>query len=307
MLTSANLADGWGYGVADERPMQQEIVTRREAGHPPQVTSQVTVETFNQTWAAKDPAEFLGRYLGDFAVNFTIRLPADVRFRGERLREAIYTETEQRLFAGEVGPVVHSVIDYSDSKVPREPPRRYIRVQLNTARDSQVTTLFRCFVSGAHLYVAADSYRLGRINVTAVVIRATMSLLALLFTLTTTLLLGPLPWLGLLALLWFFWGDVLRASRQGGLSNGLRTVYPRPFAYSSFDIDDSFMFLKALLPMIIQVLKDVGPRHGMDLKSMEDLLEELGKKVATQTVNVTNNGSMAGVAIGGSGNSATSR
>ena len=40
---------------------------------------------------------------------------------------------------------------------------------------------------------------------------------------------------------------------------------------------------------------------------MEDLLEELGKKVATQTVNVTNNGSMAGVAIGGSGNSATSR
>ena len=283
------------------------MVTRANGGQPPQVTSQVIVESFNQTWAAKDPAEFLGRYLAEFAVNFTIRLPAEARSRGARLREAIYTETEQRLFAGEVGPVSHAVIDYSDSKVQSEPPRRYIRVQLNTARDSQVTTLFRCFVSGAHLYVAADSYRLGRINVPAVVIRGIVSVIAFFFAASTTLILGPLGWLGMFALVWFLWGDVLRAARHGGLSNGLRTVYPRPFAYSSFDIDDSFMFLKALLPMIIQVLKDVAPRHGLDLKSMEDLLEDLGNKVATQTVNVTNNGSMAGVAIGGSGNTATNR
>ena len=149
--------------------------------------------------------------------------------------------------------------------------------------------------------MAADSYRLGRINVFAVGVRAFLSLLALLVTVRTTFDFFLLGWLAFAGLMWVFWGDVARAASHAGISNALRARYPRPMVNSSFDLDDSLMFLK-LLPLVLQVLKDVGPRYGVDLSSTEELLRELGKKVTGQTTTVNNSGSMSGVAIGGARN-----
>jgi hypothetical protein len=264
--------------------------------------------TFNETMAPKDPADFLGNWLGAFAVNFVLPLPAEARRYSGELREAIYSETNQRLSSGEVGQVDHAIIDYSDSKLPAEPARRYLRIRLRTPRDNQVTSLFRCFVSGINLYVAVDSYRLGRVSVAAVLWRACLSVAALLAAIATTIPFGFVGWPLFGVLMWKFWGDALRAARHGGLSEGLRTKYPRSFVRSSFDLDDSYMFLKAVLPLIMQVLRDVAPRYGLDLPTWEETITESLKKVTTGTVynNTVIAGTVSGVNIGGSGNTAMS-
>ncbi len=274
-----------------------------------QPESQVPLRTFNETMAPKDPADFLGTWLAAFAVNFVLPIPEHALQYAGNLRDAIYEETFRRLSSGEIGRVDHEVVDYSDSKVPAEPARRYIRVRLRTPRDNQVTTLFRCFVSGVNLYVAIDSYRLGRVSVTAVAWRACVSFAAFIFAaVNTNRLSAVVLWPLFGALIWWFWGDVLRAARHGGLSEGLRSKYPKSFVRSSFDLDDSYMFLKAELPLIMQVLREVGPRYGLDLTTWEETIAESVKRITSQTVvnNVANYGQMSGVNIGGSGNTAAS-
>jgi hypothetical protein len=266
----------------------------------------ITREPFNGWASAKDPAEFLGPELYQFEINLMFDLPPGAQERAWELRDEVYGRVYSAIAAGVVGRTSASVVDYVDSKVPGEGPRRYIKAQMVTARDNQITTLFRCYPVGPRLYIAADSYRLGRVDVRAVVLRVAYSVLAFGLALASTPFLFFLGWPLFVFLLWFLWGRTIRASAGGDLAMGLRATFTRPLRNSSFDTDDTLIFLKSLGPTIFDALRSLGPRFGYDMSSTEELLHQMQDKLNMTTINVSNSGSMNGVAIGGSGNRASS-
>jgi len=258
---------------------------------------------FNGWLEAKDPVEFLGTPLAGFRQNFTIPLNAESVRDAASLREALYGDVQQKVRLGRLGSTEQAAIDYQDSTHPKD-SRRYVRLTCETLRSTRITTLFRCYIYGdANLYFALDSFVLPRLATSKVVLRAAVTLALLLIILRLP---GPLSVLGLLTLAlvgWAVWGRVARAVRSEGLAHGLRAVYPSSLAESSFDLDDTLMHLKSTLPAIMSSLAVVGPKYGLDTRSLEQMLEEMIQSVRKGTsITVNNSGSMSGLNIGGIGN-----
>lgn len=268
----------------------------------PVVTQQraETVERFNLTLATRDPTDLIGQPVDAFSLNFAQRLPDQAMRRAADLRAEIYGGVRHRVPGLVRGPLQALTVDYIDNHVPSEGARNYVRIRLETARGTRVTTLFRCFVSGGYLYVAADSYILGTVRVGAVILRALLTVAALVMVLATLIPFGLLtiPLFGLF--FWNSWGAVVRGASAGRAGDGLRARYPKPTRDSSFDLDDVLMYLKTTLPSFIAVIREAGPRYGLDLRSLEDVLSDLTKRfsVAAPTI-VNNSGTINGPILGG--------
>lgn len=271
------------------------------------VPTRFVAETFNAGFDAKDPAEFLGAHLDGFTSNFTMDLPAAAQEHVHELVPAIYDCVERKVRNGHLAATVPVIVNYRDAKVPREGARRFIRFERRTIRDTLITTLFRCTNYGpANLYIALDSYRLGKIAVRPVLMRFFLTLfvyITTLMTLALPLLLLPMVLVSV-AVTWWYWGPTVRAARSRGFVDGLRTTYPARLKASSFDYDDTMMHLRSLLPAVMDAIKEVGPNYGMELTDVEDILQKMSDKMRGQTINIDNRGTMSGVNVGGESNKA---
>jgi hypothetical protein len=200
--------------------------------------------------------------------------------------------------------VEERVVDWIDAKHEQEGARRYIEFRRSTLRGTRVATLFRCFTNGSNLYFAADSYVLGDVRWMAVVGRVLISLVILRYMFAFAFM----PVVGIFALLWLWW-EAGRASLRDGPMAGLRWAFPKPLTNSSFDIDDSLMFLKALLPMITQAVDEALRSVGLEEESVHNTLRAIEQKVGGQSITLQAGGdlSVGGPVISGSSNRITGR
>ncbi len=191
-------------------------------------------------------------------------------------------------------------LKYIDARLKNQDrDRLYIEIVFNTVRNTKITTLCRFFVHGNNLYIGIDSYILGRLKKRKLIIQF--------FILW---LLGPLlPYLfglfiipGLLASLYLYiiWVGFIRALLQGeSFMYALRVNFPKDISVNSFDLDDSSMYLKSLLPLVLEALKRTLKEHNMLEKEMNEYLEEISKKIIGQTINVnTGGGGIVGSILG---------
>ena len=262
---------------------------------------QATRRQFNEFFDIKDPTEFLGRRIDSFQINVNHRLPPLHADDQVELQRRVYARVEQLAAGRTIGDIDRRVVDYSDAKHPAEPARRYIEFRRSTVRETQVTTMFRCFVNGDNLYVAADSYVLGGLRWTHLLARLFMSLLVVWQMLDR----ASAGWMlvGLAVLLWLWW-DTGRAARRDGLATALRWRFPKPIVNSSFDLDDALMFLKALLPMVTQALRDTFASAGLEEDSLMTTLRAIEQKVSGQGISLHAGGdvSIVGSLVAGDGN-----
>lgn len=266
-------------------------------------------EAFNGTLMPRDPAELLGTRLDGFALNFVQPLPESLASCSEQLRADTYQQLHQNLTQAPGARLNSLNVDYSDEKVRHEEPRRYIRVQMRTLRDTQVTTLFRCYAAGPYLYMATDSYRLGRLGISSLVFRILITLVLFLWALPTALFTfgGSLVLFALF--LWWAWGTVLRGAMSGRIDDALRTAFPRAVKDSSFDVDDILIYLKTLLPSITAAFRESCAQHGVDMTTVDEAILDLNKKVlsAEPSMIIKNYGSIAGSIFGGARNTVQGR
>jgi hypothetical protein len=279
------------------------------AGLPPAATPASGLPTprhrpFNGFLRLKDPIDLAGVWLSAFSLNLLI--PLDPRTRPEQvtgfiasLYQDVYHAMRQRV----AGVVDLEIAAFDDVKVSREPPRNQIRATLRTARQSQVTTLFRCYATEHHLYVAADSYRLGPLNWVSLLFRLSIAG-ALLFVLLPFVVVGWVIWALVFVLLF---GRAIRGIRLYGWDVGLRGAFPRSAIDSSFDTDDCLMYLKALMPTVVRAIRSSAETYGIDVSALDGPLSALEVKYfVTNYTNsgngVMNLGGVIGEVVAGQGN-----
>ncbi|MDQ1294240.1 MAG: hypothetical protein QG608_2123 [Actinomycetota bacterium] len=261
-------------------------------------------EEFNGPLQPRDPADLLGIRLDGFALNYVQPLPSALVPRAEQLRSDIYLRLRQNLTQAPGARLNSLSVDYSDEKVRYEESRRYIRVQMRTVRDTQVTTLFRCYTAGPYLYVAADSYRLGGLRISALVLRLLVTLMLFVWALPAAIFTFGSSLVFFAVFFWWSWRTVVRGAMSGRTADALRSVFPKTAKESSFDLDDILIYLKTLMPSITASFRESCAHHGVDLTSIDEAIVELNKKISsTEPATVINNyGSIKGSIFGGSRN-----
>jgi hypothetical protein len=90
--------------------------------------------------------------------------------------------------------------------------------------------------------------------------------------------------------------------------SSLRHSFGKGLDNNSFDIDDSLIFLKSLMPFVIETVKEVFSNNGILIQSFEDILIGIQSNIASQSINLTAiDSTFVGVNIGGSNNRASGK
>lgn len=228
---------------------------------------------FNGFLRLKDPIDLAGSRLGSFSLNLLIPLTPTTRAQQVAgFTTDLYHDVYRALQRQVQGVVGLEIAAFDDVKIPNEPPRSQIRATLRTARESQVTTLFRCYSTPSHIYVAADSYALGPLNWVSLLLRASL-VAALLFVTTATMNIVSLAFCALVFVLLF--GRAIRGVRLYGWDVGLRGAFHRSVIDSSFDRDDCLMYLKSLMPTVVKSVRESARRHDIDVSILDESLAAL--------------------------------
>jgi hypothetical protein len=281
------------------------------------------LKPFNQGFLdIRDPADFQGVRQPDFSFAHAYGVEKD---RLPAIIDDLYTHVYEKLKAGAVGKITYRQTDYLDSRRRgQESPRRYIVVEQETNRGTKMSIFVRFLPLGDNLYVAVDSYILGKVNVFAIVLQAIITAIPLMiifaylsfltyvsaissqFTARST---SSSPGLGFfvcclvptIVVLSALWVNVLRAFRQhGDLGLALRQNFSHAPNDQSFNIDDILMFFKSVLPLVIFSVQDVFKKHGLSVKTLDEFATNVNN-----VVNISSGGgllSVIGSAIGGSNN-----
>lgn len=281
------------------------------------------VKSFNKHFLdLKDPTEFLGIELSGYTIALSFPFPLGYK-NVPKIRQDLYNRIRSKLEEQSIYYSKYAVISYRDSKYADrgEEARNYLEIKKNTTRKTTLTTIFRFLENGSNLYIASDSYILGSLNVRALIIKILLFLFVLQVpaffgNISATLYWLPiLSFLGgilnlftlllyLLIILWF-WGDVIRGTLLGyGFYYSLRHQFKGALVNASFDTDDCLMFLKSLLPLILDSLHEVLEENNMLDESVDSILRDLAENIKSQktsTINISG-GNIIGSAIGGLGN-----
>jgi hypothetical protein len=107
---------------------------------------------------------------------------------------------------------------------------------------------------------------------------------------------------------YWIWGDVIKGIRQGdSFLRALRQRFPKRISNNSFDVDDSLIFLKVILPLIINSTKKAFVKNNLQIKELEDYLDEISKNIQQQSFSInTGGGSIFGAIFGGQNNKISS-
>ncbi|MDJ0599764.1 MAG: hypothetical protein QNJ37_13090 [Crocosphaera sp.] len=246
-------------------------------------------KVFNGFLDITDPGEFLGRELSNFSISLNYPISNELKDRLPVIQQGFYEKIVEKLDQESFGNTKYHVIDYQDSKVYNESPRKYLKIEYSTARSTQVTTLTRCLIHGDNLYIALDSYVLGGLKIKALIIQTVISFLSLYLA----TIFPPLSIL-VFVYLYFTWIDVFRATRQKpGLMYGLRCKFNKSLDLGLFNTDDTLMFLKSLLPIVTSTVREVFRSNGIPLEGIEDLLKNIEHKVSGQSVSIEAGGNIS--------------
>ncbi|NEQ63878.1 MAG: hypothetical protein F6K53_43955 [Moorea sp. SIO4A1] len=195
------------------------------------------------------------------------------------------------------------IVNYIDKKYEnKDRDRLYIEILLNTIRNTKITTLCRCLIQGNNLYIAADSYALGRLNKTQLILNLIILLLIILIPSLFNIFVISI----ILAILYLllFWIKFFRAlSQKESFLSALRINFHKNLSSNDFDLDDSFMHLKTIMPLIISAIQEVLEKNKMLEPDLKQYLDQTLKNISSQTINInTQGGSIIGAILGGKNN-----
>jgi hypothetical protein len=180
----------------------------------------------------------------------------------------------------------------------------------DTIRKTKITTLLRFFVNGDNLYLAADSYVLGKLKKRKLIFHS------ILLIIIVTTAINPLVWfvpvsllfIPIFLVLWYLystWIKFIQAlSQRESFITALRINFPKNISDNAFDLDDIFMFLKIIYPLMISSLEEVLRKHGLLDEDLTTVLKDIRKNISQTTINVnTGGGGIIGAIFGGNNNS----
>ncbi|MEB3342181.1 hypothetical protein [Okeania sp.] len=229
----------------------------------------------------------------------------------ENVRKSLYVRIFESLknwkSAGVVGqlskPKLELVLYKDKPYYQRDKQRLYIEFRYKSVRETNITILFRCYVHSNNLYIAVDSYLLGRLQI----IIFCMHNFFLLFIFMTLFSLGiPFLILGLIVLIPYanwIWTKIIKALRQGeGFLTSLRQRFHKPISDNSFDVDDKSIILKAIFSLILQATKNAFKENNFAVEGLDEKLDELINNASNQTFNIVAEGGISGAIFGGTSN-----
>lgn len=292
-------------------------------------SSPSNIKLFNRDlYDIRDPLEFAGIRQNRFCISFTYEVGKKML---PQICDELYSEVVKRAQEESVSKVSIEVNDYLDaSQQGKEQPRRYIVISRETNRSTRCGIFVRFLPFGDHLYIGVDSYVLGAIDWIALVVRLILTLIPLfiLFSylsfvnfinsfsspfssspfssrsssgLDAGLFCCFIPLLLFVVLLWV---DTIKAFRQhGNLWLALRQSASLLPSGHSFDVDDTLMFFKSALPLIIFSVRAVLQKYNIPIKSIDDTIIQN----INNTVTISSGGgilSIVGSIIGGNNNRA---
>jgi len=205
-------------------------------------------------------------------------------------------------------------------KADRE--RLVIRIERTTPRGTILSTICRIYTTGTNLYIAIDSYLLGKTNVLSLIIHTLLllpfasiflgsiagSLAGLVILLTNLfsfdvkvlLLTGILPLLSPAIpslYLYFSWFPVIKALfNKEGFKAALKHRFHNKNFSNLFDEDDGLTYLKSVTPYIFEQIESTLFSHG--IKEPERFAEITKAILSQPAVSIINSGSMFGFQIG---------
>jgi len=266
-----------------------------------------TDKLLNRNLFAKDaPEELKGFYLENFSISTNQTVDLEKQSQLNKVRHDLYEEIHSTLMSFKNNDTYlqdklrFRTLNYIDCKFQRDDRKRlYIEIILDTIRNTKISTLCRFFIHGNNLYLACDSYVLGRLKKRQLIIQIVI-LFLLIPSLPVLFAFFVIP--GIIACLYLYavWNKFIKALLDGeSLMYALRINFPKMIRTNSLDRDDCSMYLKSLFPLIIESLKVVLNKHGLLNKTLEESLKAISQNIGNQTINVnTQGGNILGAMIG---------
>lgn len=208
----------------------------------------------------------------------------------ESLYNNLYLKLENTLKKDELNVKLEAIL-FKDQQVSFDKKRLYFIIKNRTVRKTEITTLCRFYKSGNRIYIALDSYGLGQIKWFPFL--RNIFIFIVTFLLTMPFLGIPAIFLGLL-----MWKNIIKGLKQGEtFERAIRQTYPKRIDHNSFDDDDVTMYLKSLLPLILDCVEETFGEYGIDIR---EVVQQIVQNIQINN-NVTGNnntvGNLSGIAL----------
>lgn len=276
------------------------------------------INRFPRLFDKQHPEELLGEWLKAFTISFNQQLPDSSLDKIESIHRDLYYCTIQTINTWiknqqDINEKTSlKFIYYEDQKYKLDRDRNYILIRRITVRQTEIISLCRFHENKDGLYLAVNSYILGQLQWLKLIFHN----LVLLFLFQSSLPLigfiaafnGFLGFLSMIIILFFpllyaywIWGGVVKGMRQGeSFFRALRQRFPKKISDNSFDIDDTLIFLKNLFPLITNAMKQAFNKNGLQIKELNDYLDEISKNIQDQNFSInTGGGNIIGSIFGG--------
>lgn len=250
-----------------------------------------------------DPIEGIGIPLTSVSISRSYFIDPIYRDKLSNIKDELNIEIIKMINIGRIGDTNAQLIDYYDMQYKaKDNARRYLVVEHETIRGTLLTTLSRFYFLGDSFYIALDSYFLGPIHWTKFIIQILVSLIVL--SIPNFL---DLHWVFLIfpfLYLYSTWINVIRSIVQGvRWETAIRQKFNKSTSNSSFDLDDAMIHLKSVLPLILESVKNVFEKNGLEISGLEDEIHKINQQVINFSDNSTQvstgGGNVVGSAIGG--------
>lgn len=243
-----------------------------------------------------DPAQNLGTHFPAFSI---FHLYSDIDYQKTlSVCKSVYERILNRVCENVPKDVKVELISFADQKLEKsEGVRDYIVITRMTARKTRSTIIVRCLPYGRNVYLALDSYALGTVSVQRLLFRIYISIIPFILllcpllcaltgfiqsivsqnsdTASSAVLSLILPSvicsIPVIATIIFIWLDLIRSSfYYMNISLALREVFGDFSENESFNADDVFMFLKSVLPIVIESIRQVFEENNIDVKTLDE-------------------------------------
>ena len=220
-------------------------------------------------YSISSPIDGAGVELGGFSFSQTYSVE---RSKAKKICTQLYKNVLSAVQDGSIGDAKARLVQYRDIKKSSE--RTYILITHDTLYGARTTVFIRFLSYGDNLYLALDTYVLGKPEWESLVKRVLISALISLPIITAPFLI--LLWLKM----------IQRVKNESNLMLALRQEFPGGIVEGPFDLDDILMFAKSTIQRSITAVVDIFIEEEIST-------EALGKYAVTVnnvTVNNTNSG-----------------
>lgn len=232
-----------------------------------------------------DPFELVGAQQRDFSIAAAYFVAGTDH---QQLHAALFERIIDNAARGLAPDVSLKLLDIDDATTgSREPPRRYLILKTQTRRQTRLTTYVTCMSYGEYMYLSLESFLLGKLNLLAAVLTPLFYLalfVTLAYTAHWTLLLFGVAIGG-----WLMAGALVELLQGKSVGHVLRKRFSKPASSGSFDIDDSFMFLKSTNELVLRSVQEVFAERGIPTDMVSASLMKINNVTATARVGGTGN------------------